>query len=181
MHSAMHLWQAEGVGKLESPSRVQAVVDGIIKNRRLTISDRKDGVAYLIDTGADISVIPRRMVKGALIHTDFQLFAANNTVINTYGNRTRTLDLGLRRPFRWQFVVADVTQPIIGADFLAHHGILPDLKNRRLVDERTLLSTEARLTTGKSQRLTKNVRLGNSYANTLKSPDLRRLRRPYTR
>lgn len=149
MHSAVHLRQTKGVGKLKSPSRVQAVVDGIKKNRRLTISDRKDGVAYLIDTGADISVIPRRMVKGTLSRTDVQLFAANNTVINTYGNRTRTLDLGLRRPFRWQFVVADVMQPIIGADFLAHHGILPDLKNRRLVDERTLLSTEARLTTGK--------------------------------
>lgn len=79
-----------------------------------------------------MSVIPKRLVRGALQPTDFQLFTANNTVIKTYGNRTRVLDLGLRRPFRWQFIVADVVQPIVGADFLAHHGILPDLKNRRL-------------------------------------------------
>lgn len=59
------------------------------------------------------------------------------------------MDLGLRRPFRWQFIIADVKQLIIGTDFLAHHGILPDLKNRRLVDEQTLLSAKARVTTGK--------------------------------
>lgn len=77
------------------------------------------------------------------------MFAVNNTIINTYGSQTRILDLGLRRPFSWSFVIADVSQPIIGADFLAHHGILPDLKNRRLVDGRTLLTTKAWLTKGK--------------------------------
>ncbi|KAK2577895.1 hypothetical protein KPH14_012635 [Odynerus spinipes] len=96
---------------------------------------------------ADISVIPKRMVHGAVKATDFQLFAANNTVIHTYGTQTRTLNLGLRRPFLWNFVIADVKQPIIGADFLAHHGILPDLKNRRLIDEQTTLTTKARYTT----------------------------------
>ncbi|CAL1683860.1 unnamed protein product [Lasius platythorax] len=89
------------------------------------------------------------MMRGKLTPVDFQLFAANNTVINTYGSSSRVVDLGLRRPFRWQFIIADVRQPIIGADFLAHHGILPDLKNKRLVDEQTLLSTKAKMTTGK--------------------------------
>lgn len=77
------------------------------------------------------------------------MFAANNTIIKTYGSSTRVIDLGLRRQFRWQFIIADVVQPIIGADFLAHFGILPDLKNRRLVDEQTLLSSKAQLTKGK--------------------------------
>lgn len=96
-----------------------------------------------MDTGADISVIPKRMVRGAHKPTDIRLFAANNTEIRTYGIKTQTLNIGLRRPFRWDFIIADVRQPIIGADFLAHHGILPDLKNRKLVDERTLLSAQA--------------------------------------
>jgi len=112
-----------------------------LKNKRLTIRDKKKGIAYLIDTGADISVIPRGMVHGKLKSTDLKLFAANNTEIRTYGVKTKILDIGLRRPFPWNFVIADVKQPIIGADFLAHHGILTDLKNHRLIDERTMLST----------------------------------------
>jgi len=89
------------------------------------------------------------MLRGRFTPTDFQLFAMNNTIIKTYGSKTRVVDLGLRRPFRWQFTITDVAQPIIGADFLAHYGILPDLKNRRLVDEQTLLSIKAQLTKGK--------------------------------
>jgi len=97
----------------------------------LTIGDRKEGTKYLIDTGADISVIPRNMIRGLLKPSDLRLFAANNIEICTYGTQTRILDVGFRRPFRWDFLIADVKQSIIGADFLAHHGILPDLKNRR--------------------------------------------------
>ncbi|GFT45275.1 hypothetical protein TNCV_2123551 [Trichonephila clavipes] len=33
-------------------------------------------------------------------------------------------DLGLRRVFRWPFITAAVSQPIIGADFLRHYGLL---------------------------------------------------------
>lgn len=39
-------------------------------------------------------------------------------------------------------MIANVKQPIIGADFLASHGILPDLTNRRLIDESTTLTTK---------------------------------------
>jgi len=141
--------QAKAIGKLKTPSGVQAAVDGIPKNKRLAVSDKKDGTTYLIDTGADISVLPRRMLRGRFTPTDFQLFAVNNTTIKTYGRKTQVVDLGLRRSFRWQFTIADVVQPIIGADFLAHYGILPDLKNKRLVDEQTLLSIKAQLTNGK--------------------------------
>lgn len=74
--------------------------------------------------------------------SDLRLYAANNTEIRTYGTKMQTLDIGLRRPFRWNFVIADIKQPIIGADFLSHHGILPDLKNCRLIDERTTLTTK---------------------------------------
>ena len=48
-----------------------------------------------------------------------------------------TINLGLRREFRWRFLVADVSKPILGADFLAHYNLLPDLSNRRLVDSIT--------------------------------------------
>lgn len=73
----------------------------------------------------------------------FNLYAANNTKINTYGEQTLELNLNLRRPYKWKFIIADVSKPIIGADFLCHHELLVDMKNRKLVDNVTKLSIHA--------------------------------------
>jgi hypothetical protein len=54
-----------------------------------------------------------------------------------------SLNLGLRRDFTWRFVVADVTQPIIGVDFLSHFGLLVDCRNNRLLDGITSLFVPA--------------------------------------
>ncbi|KAK6626283.1 hypothetical protein RUM43_006590 [Polyplax serrata] len=40
------------------------------------------------------------------------LYAANGSPIPTYGNTTLTLNLGLRRHFMWNFVIADIRKPI---------------------------------------------------------------------
>ncbi|GFY54544.1 retrotransposable element Tf2 155 kDa protein type 1 [Trichonephila inaurata madagascariensis] len=71
---------------------------------------------------------------------NFLLKAANNSTIKTYGFLTLPLDLGLRRHFSWRFVIADVHLPIIGSDFLAHFGLLPDCKYKLLLDRITSLS-----------------------------------------
>ncbi|GFX71235.1 transposon Tf2-8 polyprotein [Trichonephila clavipes] len=42
----------------------------------------------------------------------------------------KELNLDLRRPFIWTFIIADVSSPIIGADFLRHFNILIDLKKK---------------------------------------------------
>ncbi|GFX36691.1 retrovirus-related Pol polyprotein from transposon 17.6 [Trichonephila clavipes] len=68
------------------------------------------------------------------------LFAAN-TKIPAYGMVRKELNLGLRRPFIWTFIIADVSSPIIGADFLKHFNLLIDLKKKRLVDVETSLFT----------------------------------------
>lgn len=52
-----------------------------------------------------------------------------------------TVSLGLRRDYEWAFIVADVDQPILGADFLSHHNLLVDLKASKLVDKTTTLRT----------------------------------------
>lgn len=111
------------------------------KSNRLFIPDVKSGFKFLVDTGADVSVIPstRTHRLNALI-TDKPLFAANGTIINTYGATRLTLDLGLRRPFTWQFIIADTKNPIIGSDFLQHHNLLVDLKHSKLIDAQTLLA-----------------------------------------
>jgi len=56
--------------------------------------------------------------------------------------RSLTLDIGLRRTFRWVFVVADIPQAIIGADFLYHFGLLVDLRNDTLIDSTTQLCVQ---------------------------------------
>ena len=65
--------------------------------------------------------------------------AVNNTPITTYGQRSLTLNLGLRRAFSWVFIIAAVERPILGADFLRHFGLLVDMKQRKLVDASTHL------------------------------------------
>ncbi|KAJ1518995.1 hypothetical protein ONE63_011376 [Megalurothrips usitatus] len=44
-----------------------------------------------------------------------------------------TIDLGLPQPLPWRFVIADVSCPILGADFLAKYDLLTDCKRNRLV------------------------------------------------
>ncbi|UYV60648.1 hypothetical protein LAZ67_1001758 [Cordylochernes scorpioides] len=63
-----------------------------------------------------------------------QLFAANRSIIHTYGERSLELDLGLGRLFRRPFIIADVGVSIIGADFLRHYGLTVDLRNHLLND-----------------------------------------------
>lgn len=70
-----------------------------------------------------------------------RLFAANRTPIEVYGESLYTLDLGLRRAYLWNFIIADVGTAIIGADFLKHYHLLVDLHRKCLVDAETNLST----------------------------------------
>lgn len=68
---------------------------------------------------------------------DFQLFAANGTVIHTYSQKILSLKFNLRRCFRWEFIIADVKTAILGADFLAHYALLVDLQGGKLIDQST--------------------------------------------
>ena len=87
------------------------------KSSRLFIFDRRSHIKFLIDTGSDISVLPANRYKH-LKPSGPQLYAANGSIIRTYGQKLVKLDLELRREFNWSFTVADVTTAIIGADFL---------------------------------------------------------------
>jgi hypothetical protein len=83
-------------------------------------------------------LIPQRRER-----VNYDICAANGTTIRTYGWLPLSLNLGLRREFTWRFVVGDVTQPLIGAAFLSHFGLLVDCKNNRLLDAVTSLSAPA--------------------------------------
>lgn len=101
-----------------------------------------------MDTGSDVSVIPFSFFKNKLIMDSFKLFAANGSEIRTFGRRVQVLEFGLRRKFSFSFVVADVSKPIIGADFLNHFGLWVDLKNKRLIDGSTNLHVMGKLSSG---------------------------------
>lgn len=95
-------------------------------------------VRYLIDSASNISVVPPR---SRFNPAERKLFPANGSRIATSGQTLVALNLGLRRSFKWIFTITDVNCPIIGADFLQHFGLLLDLKNQRLLDSETFLST----------------------------------------
>ncbi|XP_012147630.2 uncharacterized protein LOC105663429 [Megachile rotundata] len=109
--------------------------------RRLFVCDRNSKTQFLVDTGADLCVFPRKIMHGPCSPVGYDLSAANGTSIATYGTRTITLNLGLLRDFTWSFVIAEVSRPIIGADFLAHFGLLVNVKNQRLIDQGTTLTS----------------------------------------
>ena len=71
------------------------------------------------------------------MHSIQTLVAANGTLIKVYGHRQHTVDFGTKCPYQWNFCIADVEQPIIGADFIAHYGIIVNLKQKQLTDQQT--------------------------------------------
>lgn len=81
------------------------------------------------------------MVPGKREATNYKLTAVNDTPITTYGFATLTVSLGLRREYEWPFIIAEVDQPILGADFLARFDLLVDLKESKLVDKLTTAKT----------------------------------------
>ncbi|BHF76142.1 hypothetical protein SprV_0501924000 [Sparganum proliferum] len=111
-------------------------------SRLFYINDKSSGLRFLVDTGAEVSVIPP-LRRHRLKPSQFSLQAANSTTISTYGQRSLTLDLGLRRRFPWVFIEADVKSPIIGADLSSSFGLTVDVRHRRLSDTTTQLFTIA--------------------------------------
>ena len=110
------------------------------QSRLFFITDKTTGMRFLIDTGAEVSVLPPSKNERRLTPNKFKLQAVNQSYINTYGERSMTLNLGLRRVCRWVFIVADVPTPILGIDFLTHFGLLVDVKRHKLIDATTNLT-----------------------------------------
>lgn len=113
---------------------------------RLFVYDPKLRVRFLIDTGSDVSLLPRSFVKRHnYIKTNIthvKLSAANGTNIKILGTLSSNITLGLPSIFNWSFFVADIDHALIGADFLSEFGLLVDLKRCRLIDANNLTSTK---------------------------------------
>lgn len=120
-----------------------AANDSLTTSGRLFVNDRKTKMQFLVDTGSDICVFPRSSIKERRTKSNYQLAAANGSIIETYGYINLSLDFGLRREYTWRFVVADVTKAIIGVDFLSFYNLMVDCRNQHLIDNTTTLTTNA--------------------------------------
>ena len=143
-------------------------VPGNSHSRLFYITDKISNHKFLVDTGAEVSVIPPNKSDRHRRSLTFTLQAANGTQIHTYGQRSLTLNLNLRRPYRWIFTVADVKQPILGADFLQYHGLLVDIRHKTIIDSNTNLRTVMLPTHQYAYGLTLNpIFFSNSFSSLL--------------
>ncbi len=127
------------LGKLSGRTLVATSVTGPPYSRLFFVSDAHTNTRFLVDTGSEVSVIPPNPTDRRRSPDSLTLMAVNDTPIRTYGKRSLTLNLGLRRSLPWIFIIADVQKPILGADFLKHFGLMVDMSHRKLVDTHTHL------------------------------------------
>ena len=81
--------------------------------------------------------------------------AANGTTINTFGKKPLVIHTAAAH-YNWDFIVADVILPIIGADLLDYFDLLVDVRRKRLIpascitlrSENYQLHSASALTTG---------------------------------
>ncbi len=113
----------------------QAVANAVETNtnRLFYTRDRVSRRRFLVDTGAEVSVLPASRTDKAATRQGVKLTAANSSCMRTFGKRTISLHFD-EWHFQWTFTVADVAQPLLGADFLRAHSLLVDIKGQRLID-----------------------------------------------
>ena len=102
-------------------------------NRLLFVHDAKTRTRWLVDGGAVLSIIPPTPVQRRRGPTATKLQAANGTQIKCYGSRLMTINLA-DRTVKFPITIADVSQPILGSDFLAHSYLAPNHRDGTLID-----------------------------------------------
>ena len=101
----------------------------------LFVHDSGSGTRFLVDSGADVSVLPATPAEMSRRSSE-PLMAANGSSIRTYGTAVRRIKLR-GHTFKHRFILAAVNKPILGADFFTQHRLLIDLAGRRLLRSAT--------------------------------------------
>ncbi|KAK3724678.1 hypothetical protein RRG08_041160 [Elysia crispata] len=110
------------------------------RDPQLFITDTKSGRRFLVDTGAQVSVVPATWFDKRSGETGPPLQAANGTHISTYGSRNVPLYFN-NRLYQACLIIADVKRPLLGADFCRQHNLLVALRGQRLIEADTYLSS----------------------------------------
>ncbi|KAK3748130.1 hypothetical protein RRG08_030563 [Elysia crispata] len=98
------------------------------ESSELFVTDSISKRYFLVDTGAQVSD-KKTGSRGS------PLQPANGSTITTYGTRVVYLRFG-QRNFQAR-LIADVSRPLLGADFLRTHNLLAEMRNRRLIEADT--------------------------------------------
>ena len=101
------------------PGRLAQLVDEATKQR------------YLVDSGSAFSIRPFRSSSKP---TGPGLATATGTPIRCWGRQRAAIRAG-GRSFSCNLLMADVSFPILGADFLGQHRMMVDLAAMQLVDK----------------------------------------------
>ena len=104
-------------------------------NKLLYVHDVKTRTRWLIDGGAVLSITPPTLAQRLKGPTATKLQAANGTQIRCYGSCRMTINLA-DRSIKFPITIADVSQPILGSDFLAHAYLAPNHRDGTLLDLR---------------------------------------------
>ena len=112
---------------------VSAAVSQNQSGNLLYVHDDLTQRRWLIDGGAILSILPPDPEERRIGPNNSKLQAANGTPIPCYGVKEEVINIG-GRSFPFAITIADVKQPILGADFLAEFNLAPDHRNGKLID-----------------------------------------------
>jgi hypothetical protein len=113
------------LGKLVRRGRLNAVVPG----KLLHVTDRETKKRFLVNTGASYSILPYQSPASPCWPS---LVGPDGTKIPCWGHRRVQLEFDRWR-FTWNFLLAAVSFPIIGVDFLKNYKLLVDPANNQLI------------------------------------------------
>ncbi|GBN28314.1 hypothetical protein AVEN_198237-1 [Araneus ventricosus] len=130
----------------------------------LFVYDKITGSECLVGTGSAVSILP--ILGSKIVPSKFVLYAANGAKIKTFGTKLNTLNLGLKRKFQWPFILASVSRPILGADFLEHYNLLVDMKRKKLLDGTSAAGLEKPISANESMHVA-TVQGDSSYVKLL--------------
>jgi len=111
-------------------------VCGIFSTKAVVKELNDIGIDFLVDTGSAVSVLPKSFKLPHTINvSSTSLIAANGSTVETFGNRQLHFTLSnLKRSYTWEFIIANVTRPILGADFFTSFRLLVDCSRSCLID-----------------------------------------------
>ena len=111
------------------------------------VYDPVDKRKWLVDGGALLSIVPPTPAQRAKGPDGTILRAANGSKIACFGNVRKVVTLG-NRTFDFDFIVADVQQSILGADFLAEFYLAPNHRDGSILDLNSLEALPASIAHG---------------------------------
>ena len=90
----------------------------------------------LLDTGSQVSLWPPSPSSSKLQLSCVRLTAANGTPIKAFGQQTKLIKIS-GKSYSFVFLIAQVSRPILGLDFLQTFEMAIDLCKRQLIDSGT--------------------------------------------